>query len=197
MPDISLTSFLDFVAIAGPRRVAAVRACKQASNQPYDPRKDFYKRLREKIVAFERGQIGEAAFLNVESWGVAEKKTTNLQDAANHYLAWRQTMHGTWIEPRHGSRTFGELRVRINPEVGFRIDDRDVALKLHFKRDQLAASRVPIIQGLMLGITLPQQASAILDVRREHMTLSTAVDPDIEILLSAEAAAFMAIWREV
>lgn len=197
MPDISLTSFLDFVAVAGPRRVSAVRACKQASNQPYDPRKDFYKRLREKIVAFEKAQISAEQFHDVSAWGIAEKKTSNLQDAVDHYIAWRGSFAGKWVEPRHGSRTFGELRIRINPEVGIVVNGKATAIKLHFKKDQIAASRVPIVQGLMLGVTLPTQASGVLDVRRDNLMSRSVIESDVEILLSAEATAFMSIWNQV
>lgn len=196
MPDISLTTFVDFVAVAGPRRVPLVRDCKFNSNQPYDPRKDFYKRLRESIVSFEKGNMTRAQFQNIESWGVAEKKTANFEDAVTHYLSWRDTIQGNWSEPVTGYRVFGELRIRVNPEVGLTIDSERHSLKLHFKKDNIPANRMTIIQGLM-GSLSTADVSSVLDIRRESCFSQADVEPDVNILLEAEAAAFMAIWNSV
>jgi len=196
MPTISLTTFVDFVAVAGPRRVPLVRECKFNNNQPYDPRKDFYKRLRESVVAFEKGSMTRAQFEDIESWGVAEKKTANFEDAVTHYLSWRDSVQGCWSEPVTGHRVFGELRIRVNPEVGLNISGQRHSVKLHFKRDNIPANRMTIIQGLM-GSLANAGVSSILDIRREAYFSRTDVEGDVNILLAAEAAAFMAIWNSV
>jgi len=52
MPEISLTSFVDFVLAGGTTRLRRVREIKRQINEGYSPATDFYKAIREGIVSF-------------------------------------------------------------------------------------------------------------------------------------------------
>jgi hypothetical protein len=61
MPNITLTTFLDFVAATGTARVRRVRNAKEIYGQAYEPAHDFYKQLRERIEeCFDGGWDSQA-----------------------------------------------------------------------------------------------------------------------------------------
>ena len=54
MPEISLTSFVDFVLAGGTTRLRRVREIKRQIKEGYSPATDFYKGIREGIVELHR-----------------------------------------------------------------------------------------------------------------------------------------------
>jgi hypothetical protein len=56
MPQITMTTFLDYIAATGTTRLRRVRDARQQYGQKYDPATDFYGPLRKRVVqVFEQG----------------------------------------------------------------------------------------------------------------------------------------------
>lgn len=48
--EISLTTFIDFVFTSGTAKITCVRKAKEQYGAPYDPKKDFWRSLRNGII---------------------------------------------------------------------------------------------------------------------------------------------------
>jgi len=96
--------------------------------------------------------------------------------------------------------TSGDLEVRVNPELGLRINGSEHVIKLYFKQVPLSKLRVDSVLHL-LKTTLPaKQRTAvpgILDVPNAKLHTPTVVQDDIGALLAGEAAAFSSMWKRV
>src|SRR5689334_17994431 len=57
MPEITLTSFVDFVLANGTSRLTEIRRIKKRFDKGYGPASDFYKDLREAIQRFHKGDL--------------------------------------------------------------------------------------------------------------------------------------------
>ena len=198
MPTVSLNQYIDFLVLSGKPKVEIVRKIKQSGNQPYEPKRDYYKKIRDSIVLYERKQMDEAALLDVSSWNKDKRKTPAFEMKAKNYLNWRSDNPGDFKNTQAYNAEFGELNVRVKPEVSIQVDNKITRLKLYFKKEALPQNRVPLIHGLVKKtFANPNDTSCILDLRRIDETRENVLDPNLDILLNAEAEAFVSIWKNV
>jgi hypothetical protein len=96
MDNLSLTYFVDFVLKAGTPKITVVREFK--GREEYDPQTDFYKALREKMVATfsSGGRIGE-----MEKWAgaVHEKKRPSYVAVVAGLKKFMGSKSYTWFDP--------------------------------------------------------------------------------------------------
>ncbi|MEP0708609.1 MAG: hypothetical protein ABJL17_08775 [Parvibaculum sp.] len=196
MPDVSLTTFVDFLATTGRKRIQIVEKAKKEDNTPYDPITDFYKRLREGIVSFEHCSLTEEDLLDLPNTLSDHKKKKNYPPAIKGYLKWRKKVAIEKSKNVKGEFSHDELRVRINPEVSLRVNGKRTAMKLYFKQQTLAANRLDLITHLM-WFGMPHGYSdgvALMDTRRNKLIGIKDYDPKIQLLLEAEAETFLKLW---
>jgi hypothetical protein len=196
MPTIGLTTFVDFISATGLPRVRVVEAARRGNNQPYDPRKDFYKRLRDASVSYSRGQICEADFLAFPETLSDQKKRSNFPAAVDSWINWQAKDGGGYFAPPRGEYSCGDLTVNINPEIGMTIGQTKVAIKSWFKTEAVPKARLNYILAT-LRFGLPDSYTgdvSILDVRRRTLHRAGKVNPSLKILLKGEAIGFMAMW---
>ena len=196
MPTISLTTFVDYVSANGLSKVRTVGAARRESNLPYDPQRDFYKRLREAALSFSRGQLSESTFQDLPKTLSDKKKRTNFPPAIDAWIAWHSRVGGEFFLPPRGEYGSGELRVTVNPEIGIRFSKANLAIKCWFKTDAVPKARLKYVLATM-RFGLPTNYSGdvgILDVRRGILHKAGKLDSDLAILLHGEATGFMAIW---
>ncbi len=195
MPTIGLTTFVDFMSAKGLSRVRVVEAARRDDNQPYDPRKDFYKRLRDASVSYAQGRMETEDFRRMPMTLPDRKKHTNFPPAIEAMIAWRTRNPGSSHSSVRGEYSAGALRVTVNPELCIDTQDGTVAAKLWFKTDPIPKARINyILATIRFGLRSFRGDVGIIDVRRQTIHLAGQIEPQMQILLRGEASAFMAIW---
>lgn len=198
MENISLTHFVDFVLKAGTPKLTGVKEIKANRS---DQITDFYKPLREAIIDFhEKGQSISVLDGFVETM-TDERKRRIYPSLLAGYQRFLDARPMTWFSPPKTVLPVGDLEVRINPEVGFRIEGTPHVLKLYFRGEPLTSKRVSIVLSLLtaaLGPCRPGTVFAMLDVRHARLyTIKAPPNPRLSLLLRGEAASFATIYASV
>jgi len=191
---IQLVDFLDFSATVGPPRVTKVKELK--GRDEYHPAFDFYKPLREAIQSIVRDGSPVSSLSALLPTLTDEKKIKNYPALISKYEA-KPLPAGTWFDPPIGKWVAGELTVRVNPDIGLTTDKNLLVVKLYFKSPALTPSGTAAMLYLMReSLDLDQNTvPAILDLRTGRLHRPRRAQPDPQVLLAAEAAAFMSIWN--
>ena len=200
MPDISLTDFVDFVIKSGTPKLTKVRAIK---NRPeYEPAMDYWRQLREGIKDFHRAGGGDKSDLDdIVDTLQNSKKIARYTATIRGYKKFLGRKNIRWFTPATGDWSHDELCVKVNPELGLRIDGDRHLVKLYFKDDLLSKNRVEIVSKMMkivLSGKAPQGTRmAVLDVSQGKLYTQTVAIPQLTVLLEGEAAAFLQIWESI
>ena len=67
----------------------------------------------------------------------APKKLHRYQLAAEAYKKWTKKNQLEWFQPPHGVWSYQDLKVRVNPELGIRLEGVPYVVKLYFKNEPL------------------------------------------------------------
>lgn len=201
MPEITLTSFVDFVSKSGTPKLTVVRRTLKQFEEGYGPEKDFYKRIREAIVDMHRSGKPLSEVSNILPGLTDKKKMANYPKLFQGYKKWTGWKGAQWFNPPSVSWQSGELNVRVNPELGLTIKSTPHLIKLYFKADALTKNRIDIITHLMAvtcGRRTPKGCvMGVLDIRRSKLFTPTVPIDELGTSLRAEAAYWMAAWREL
>ena len=84
MDSVSLTYFLDFVSKAGSPKLTVVRDFK--TKDPYDPRTDYWKKLRDAIIEFHRTGKTDKNWLDGVLHGLTDKKKDNFVSGSDQTI---------------------------------------------------------------------------------------------------------------
>lgn len=198
MDNVSLTYFLDFVLKAGTPKVTVVEEFKDRDK--YDPRTDFYKPLREKLVAVHRsgGLVAE-----LETWArtVHDKKQPSYLAVVAGYKKFVGKQKLSWFTPPKANHPVGPLVVNVNPELGLEIQGVPHVIKLYLKDDPpLTKPRAQLILYLLdqalADPTLPR-TFGVLDARKGKLHTSGAPPRGITALLAGEAVSFATMFASL
>lgn len=199
MPEVSLTTFLDFVSKSGMAKLGVVREWK---NKPkYHPSRDYYKPVRDTIVGLHESGGAMAALdgllLNLSS----DSKVQNYEAVIQGYRKWRGRKGLTWFEPPNRTWTHAELDINVNPELGLEINGEPHVIKLYFKADTLSKGRIAVVNRLM-NLACAEESPegsvmSILDLRRARLHMLAMPNDDVDTQLKAEVAFWMSAWPNV
>jgi hypothetical protein len=199
MIKVSLTYFVDFVLKSGTPKLTVVRNFKDSGE--YDPSVDFYKKIREAIVAFHEKSGVVDDLDKILSGLTDEKKKTAYPALVSSYKKFIGKKKLRWFQPPSAAWTAGDLSVSVNPELGLEFDGTRIALKMYFKEEPLQKKRSEIIAHMM-NLALSQKSSpgtkfGVLDIRRGKI-----IEPPVPInghnaLLAGEAASFATIYASL
>jgi hypothetical protein len=189
MPSVSLNILLNFIAARGTARVAV--ATLPEGN--YDPRKDFYKRLRERTVRQFVEGWNPQHFRRATQRLAAPRKRASFEACRAGLTEWAEGRRITARRPPRLTWATAGLEVRVNPELRLDVDGRPFLAKLYFKAHELDHARRDNILCLLSETTPPGVEAAILDARRGELITANDLDPNLDALLVAEAAAFAAL----
>jgi hypothetical protein len=198
---ISMTTFLDYVAATGTTRLRRIVDAKQQYSRAYNPASDFYGPLRKRVeTVFENGWDPEAL----------DKALREIEDPKkhDHYRACRAGLRkwagkkGTkklkWVKPKGATWRSGALEVKISPELWLDIEGKRHIIKLYFKAEALSQHRVNLSLRLLEKTVGRHGAVAVLDVRRGRLFTQTTTPPaEIDLLLASEAAGLAALWESL
>jgi len=194
---ISLTTFLDFVSATSASKVGIVRKFLMSE---YDVRADFYKRLRETIRDIHRYALPVEFLDNVVDGARHEVKRAHFPLAVEGYKHFFEMVCAKgdpeWFEPTPQIWERGEVRVRVNPELGLALDGVPHLIKLHFKEEKLLRNRVQVVTHLMreaCSDSAPENCvMAVLDIRRGKLVVPEP-KADVAVQLDGEVAFWSAV----
>jgi hypothetical protein len=195
--NVSLTYFVDFVMKSGPPKATVVQRFKQ--RQAYDPRVDFYRRMRNAIVEMHEKGLHPRELDQIVARLSDEKKRIAYPQVVRGYKKFIGKKQYTWFKPPRGEWTPGPLVVNLNPEVGLEVGGKRIVGKLYFKTEALTKQRADVIAHLMdqvLRSKLTQPARfVVIDVRQGRAFEPTVPVPTYNALLAGEAASFAEIYK--
>jgi len=199
MIQVSFTKFLDFVAQTGePKATTALQAWRQ-SNTPYDPAKDYHKRVRSLLVKSE--QTGETPDWDAFIASQNPKKQKNFNETIELYTKWRSKQsNATWFQPPRGDWKSSEFQITVNPEIGLDIEGQKYAIKLFLNRNKLSRLKAQM-GGLLMHEALsqanPNVSFSIFDVKVEKMHIFATASEKLEYLLIGETAHLSAMLSAI
>lgn len=193
---LSLTTFLDFVSKSGMPKMTVVKQFKNAD--PYQPAFDFYKTVRDAIVAVhEHGKPKTA--LDAVLVGLDPKKVQQYTAVVKGHKKFIGKSTMNWFDPPTGVWSGGGIEVQVNPELGLDIGGSLYVVKLYFKPEPLPKKNVPVVVRLMeTTLTHPTPVTfSVLDVRRALLHAPSAAVPGLDAFLVGEALNFASILAGV
>lgn len=200
MPEISLTTFVDFVLASGTPRITCVRNAKEMYRQQYDRRFDFWLLLRSAIQELHRKNLDKKELIAVLGELNDKKKIVAYEKCVAAYQKWMGKRRFQWTGCESTAWASGDLSVRVNPELGLSINGEEHAVKLYFKAQEPSRRRLDTTLYLIsvaLGAFGNNACPAILDVQRGKLFPAGKFPADIGALLAGEAAALSTMWAQV
>jgi hypothetical protein len=189
MAIVPLSTFVEFTVAQGTARVALARA----SGDDYDPRRDFYKGLRERAIRQFANGWSAAEFRRSLREVRNPRKQASYEACRRGLTQWARGRQIVASRARPSLWEAGGLDIRVNPELRLTVDGRRFAVKLYFKADELTPARRENTLFL-LAETAPQGVEAgILDARRGHLVTEDEQDPALDARLASDAAALSAL----
>jgi hypothetical protein len=201
MPQLSLTEFVDIVYASGILKALKVGQAK--NRPPYDPARDFYKRIREDIIVAHQNDQGKTYIDGILPLLTDQKKMTDYPLIVAGYKKWWGKKSLIWFNPPSTSYSNSGVAITVNPELGLDVNGTPHLIKLHFKSAPLAKNRVEIITHLMAITTstlCPSPSTtvmSILDVRRGQLFSPAVPIPGMTDILNAELAYIAKLWASV
>ena len=197
MIQISLTRFVDFVIKAGSPKVTSLKETKKQVMDGYDPATDYYKQIRDAIVAHHKDGRHFSTVESVAKLVTHKSKVENYPLIVAGYKKFRGSKNLSWFRPPNRDWDHSGVFVSLNPELGLEIGGNRHVIKLYFKGDEPRKLEVKAILSLMdeqLQDVKKTLTMAILDVRRGKLITDTPPDPGLIALMKGEAAAIATIW---
>ena len=200
MDPVSLTTFVDFCAKAGTQRLTVVRKAKKDAATKYSHYQDFWKGIRDSIIRFHQKGSSDRRIIDEAMKNVSDK--TKLQNFPPMIAAYKKFLGRkkvSWFKPMHECWNVQNFSVRVNPELGLRINQEPHLIKMYFKSDPLTSDRIKLILHLMqLCIATnnkqPVMKMAILDVRNSKLFVANKLDPTLTPLLIGDAISFATMY---
>lgn len=197
--EISLTDFVDFVCKAGSAKLTKVKQIKHRDK--YSPATDFYKALREGIIENHQTNGDKKDLNKIIDSLTDKKKVDNYKDAIEGYKKFWGRKKITFYNPPFKHWIVGDLKVRINAELGLEYDGKFFIVKLYLKKEKLGKDRIDQILTLMENQLREEVENevkmAILDVKNFKLFVKENDDISLLPLLDGEARSFETIWNNI
>lgn len=199
MPSISLTDLVDVVSRSGTPKARKVATIK--NRPPYQPQTDFYKPLREGIVAIHQQSGDKTALKALLGTLVDQKKSANYPGAVTGYQKWWGKKTLEWFTPVRAIHSHAGVDVAVNPELGLVVDGHRMHIKLYLKADPLTKLRSDLVTALMES-TLRSKCQngdgvALLDVRKAKLFIPGEDVKQTTAMVDAELAYIAQLWASL
>ncbi|WP_206540046.1 hypothetical protein [Leisingera sp. ANG-DT] len=190
---------MDFVAQTGePKATTAVQAWRQ-SNTPYDPTRDYYRRVRTELINYEK--TGEERDWEEFVASQNPKKQKNFERIISSYMNWRDKHSDIdWFVPPRGEWASAEFQLTINPEMGLTLDGQRHAIKLFFNKNKLSklkAQMAGLIMDKALSDIAPNTKFAIFDINEKKLHTYEGSSDKLKYLLVGETAHLSAMLNAI
>jgi len=194
-----LTDLVDVVSRSGTPKARKVATIK--NRPPYQPQTDFYKPLREGIVAIHQ-QGGDKTALKALLGSLADKKkAANYPGAVDGYQKWWGKKTLEWFAPARAIHSHAGVDVAINPELGLIVEGHRMHIKLYLKADPLTKLRCDLVTALMESALRPKcqkgDGVGLLDVRKAKMFVPGGDVMQTTAMVDAELAYIAQLWASL
>lgn len=196
---ISLTDFVDFVALTGGRKLSKVKEIKERG--AYHPKTDYYKAIRDAIIAFHTSN-GDMQNIGNSIKGIADNsKKKNYQSIFNGYSKFLGKKELEYFNPPRKEWSHNELNIMLNPELGLIIKDTPHVVKLYFKKSTIERERVNSIicflETELLEACDENHIFTVLDVPNSKLYFRDKRKRNFMPLIYGEAESFVAMWKRL
>jgi hypothetical protein len=194
--DITLTDFLNIVQSTGMTKLSKIRKIKI---REYSPASDYYKSLREAIVAV-LSSGDDATEILPAVYNAHQTRQQNYREIADNFIRWVATKKGwTWVNPPrayYGNDTIG---VKINPELSFVDKSGNMhVIKLHFNKEQISKGKLDVAGCLFsqsLAPTCPANTNFYFLDLHQGRQFSVKNAAGVDVFLNAELEYIKSIWN--
>lgn len=197
---LSLTQLVDVVSKSGARKASQVATIKACSLENYHPAKDFYKQLRDAVVALHKSDKPKH-LLDATLFTVTEKnRRVRYGKLIPAYKKWLGKKSISWFQPASNTYQYADVTVAINPELGLEINGVRHVIKLYFKAAPLEKQSAALVVALMETMLPAEDESqfAVLDVERGKLFLKGETDPEkVLAMINAELAYVADLWSSL
>jgi hypothetical protein len=196
-----LTAFAEFTAKFGTSRVVCVNTTKKRAAQRLTRGSIYYLGVKEACQEADPGNARELMEDAVDA-AVADRRG-HYAKVGVAFCQWLESLRSyRRLTGVAGSWTCGELTVGVSPELHVEIDGVEHLIKLYFRGRPIAKQEAFACNTLMraaLGDKVGRDCRiAVLDVRAVKLHVEKLSDFKRGLIaMRAEAAAFVAIWREL
>lgn len=199
MVNISLTDFIDYVSKVGTSRYTLVNQIH--SRDEYHPAFDFWKILRDGIIEFHELNKDKSELDTILIDLSDKKKIKRYPALIESYKSFIGRKKIDWFDPPSKEWKTNDLQVKLNPELGLKINGKIYVIKLYFKTEKLSQMKADLILLLMNARLkkgdFKDATFAILDVERNKLFDKTKLNKVHIPLLEGEALSFMNIWNSL
>ena len=199
MAHLSLADFVSYVSKSGPSKLTKVRQLKH--RPAYRPFFDFYRPIREAIVALHRTGGGSEILERVLRDEDDPRRLRGFPAVIDGYRRFARRHDAQWFDPPRVIFPAGALDISVNPELGLMLDGEPIVVKLYFCERPLTKRSMDVVMHLMhkaTGPLAPAEAHmGVLDVRRSKLFRPTVAVRDADALLHSELAWLETAWDEV
>ena len=195
---ITSTSYIDFLLSTGLARVGKVRQIRRMYDGGYMQGGDYYRPVREGIVAMHRSGADPSTLDRIVD-ECQPARRDHYRACVSGHQEFMKNKRLVWTrKPTAGTWGHGDLQVVVNPELLLTIDGAPHRTKLYFKAEPLHQARADLlIELLKLGDGDGAAAIGILDVRRAKLFTQRRRSADYVMLLQSEALSFVAMWNTI
>jgi hypothetical protein len=198
---VSLTEFINYVNKSGSAKATVVLTAKSRREEDYQHYKDYWLPLRNKIKEVHKNHGAQSDLRELVD-SVAEDKQQNYNEAINGYCRFWGRKDIEWQTPPRKTWSIGNVRVELNPELGIKIKDKTLFIKLFINSgnsmDKRHADLILALMETELRDKVRDDAIfAILDVKRGKLFEYCNTDRTLYALLKAEARGFEELWYEI
>ncbi len=195
---VSLTDLVDIVSRSGTPKATRVAQVKRRPE--YEPAFDFYKSLRDHIVAVHSDNGRKQDIGRVVNGLVDGKKLRNYPVLIDGYIKWWGRKTFVWFDPPRVSYEANGVEVIINPELGLQFGGLRCVIKLYFKADPLSKAKTDLVTHLMELSLRPAcsqgEKMGVLDVRNARLIMYDG-NSLIKPMIDAELAYIASLWSSV
>lgn len=195
---VNLFDFVQFASKSGGPKLTKAREIKKSAVIPYDPKKDFYKPLRDHMIETHTKGLPKGNLDKLLPALQDIKKIKNYPAVIDAYKKWWGSRQLTWFKPASARFQLHGFDIPVSPELGLVIGGSRYLVKLYMRSEPLLKVGEDLIPHLM-NVCLagkPQSGTqmAVLDVRRGKFIAPTTTKQTTNALVNGELAYLAAVW---
>lgn len=195
MPRILMKEFSDIAISAGTAKISKIR--KEKHKASYNPAQDYYKQIRESIIASHSKGYGINFISDIADKCPNPRRKSNYEIIASRYKQWHGKKVYEWFSPPRGSYGFSGTEIILNPEIGLIRKGVMHVIKLYFSEDQISQNRANYMIHLMSEEFPDTYQYHVLDIRRKKLFNPTGNHDNFMISTRSEIAGLEAAWDSV
>ena len=165
------------------------------NKEPYSHITDFYLKLRRNLVSIIK-KNKSLTDLNDILKNLNPQKQVHYETLIDQIQNFMQGIKYSWVEPPKNTIEYSGLLLKVNPEIGLKINNETLFIKLYFKKSPINGMKVKVMQKIMqdaLQSDFPETKVAILDIRR-GILYKTIINEEIKIPYNLEQEALL--WQK-